>query len=199
MIKTRFTYLFWAFTIFLLAALNSCQKDSSVKDPDTVKSSFADSSSLSSPGNFLAATGTLKIKFNDSTYTFDASQDSIALINVRGEDDSRYFGITAINKNHDMSFGISSTGYIYSNIKRGIAGSQLLINTNVLKPEQYSLSKFSGDKDLGKIAVAQYNEGNQLVKGTFYTFLAKDAKPNSPFYRVEGSFDLKLNRDTTKQ
>lgn len=197
--RTRFTYLLPAFTIFLLVVISSCQKDAAVKDPETVKTSFADSSGFSSPGNFLAATGILKIKFDDSTYTFDASKDSIALINVHGDDNSRYFGITAINKNHDMSFGISSSGFIYSNIKRGIAGSQFLINTNVLKPEQYSLSKYSGDKDLGNINVAQYNEGNQLVKGTFYTFLAKDAKPNSPFYKVEGTFDLKLNRDTTRQ
>jgi hypothetical protein len=31
-----------------------------------------------------------------------------------------------------------------------------------------------------------------LAKGTFYTFLAKDAKAISPFVRVKGTFSLML-------
>ena len=199
MYKRRFTYLLCSLAMFVLAAVSSCQKDADVKEPKATNTNLADSSVFSAPGNFLAATGSLKIKFNDSTYTFDASQDSIAFINVHSDDDSRYFGITAINKKHDMSFGISSSGFVYSNIKRGIAGSQFLLNTDVMKPAlQYSLSKFSGVKDLGTINILKYNQGNELVKGTFSTFLAKDDKSNSPFYKVEGSFDLQLKKDSIK-
>jgi hypothetical protein len=39
---------------------------------------------------------------------------------------------------------------------------------------------------------AGYNAGNELAQGTFYTFLAKDDNANSPYYRVEGTFDLQL-------
>jgi hypothetical protein len=190
----KVTGLLAFFMIFLLAlTVTSCQKDADVKEPETSKSLAADSILASSAGNFLANSGTLKIKFNDSTYTFDASKDSIAFINVRVDDDNRYFGITAINKEHNMSFGISSSGFVYSNINRGVAGSQFLLNTNRQQAGlQYSLSKYSGEKDFGNINVIQYNQGKELAKGTFFTFLAKDDKANSPFYKVEGSFDLQL-------
>lgn len=184
--------------MILLVMISSCQKDPALKDPNTEKTSLnADSASVSTiiaaPGNYLAFTGTLTIKIEDSTYTFDASRDSIAFVNVHVDDNNRYFGITAINKEHTMSFGISSAGFINSNINSGIAGSQLLLNRDQNNPSlQYSLSKFAGQKDFGNINVVQYNQGNELAKGTFFTFLAKDDKANSPFYKVEGSFDLQL-------
>jgi len=190
----RFTRLLIFFVISLLALTEACQKDPAVSEPATSKTSIAaDSSVFSSPGNFLAVSGTLKLKYNDSTYTFDAAKDSIAFINVRVNDDTRYFGITAINKEHNMSFGISSSGFVYSNINRSIAGSQFLLSADDKKPAlQLSLSKYPAQKDFGNINIIQYNQGNELAKGTFYTFLAKDDKANSPYYRVEGSFDLQL-------
>ena len=182
------------FAISLLAVTTSCQKDPAVTEPGTSKTSIAaDSSLLSSPGNFLAVSGTLKVKYNDSTYAFDAAKDSIAFINVRVDDKTSYFGITAINKEHNMSFGISSSGFVYSNINRSIAGGQFLLSADDKKPAlQLSLSKYSGQKDFGNINVIQYNQGNELAKGTFVTFLAKDDKANSPYYKVEGTFDLQL-------
>jgi hypothetical protein len=57
---------------------------------------------------------------------------------------------------------------------------------------QLSLSKYPQNNDIGSITLDTYNQGSQLAKGTFVTFLAKDDKANSPYYRVEGSFDLKL-------
>ncbi len=190
----RFTNLLIFFAISLLAVTASCQKDPAVTDPGASKTNItADSSLFSTPGNFLAVTGTLKIKYNDSTYTFDAAKDSIAFINVRVDDNTSYFGITAINKEHNMSFGISSSGFVYSNINRSIAGGQFLLSADDKKPAlQLSLSKYSGQKDFGNINVAQYNQGNELAKGTFVTFLAKDDKANSPYYKVEGTFDLQL-------
>jgi hypothetical protein len=190
----RFTNLLTFFAISLLAVISSCQKDPAVSEPGSSKTSVAaDSSLFSSPGNFLAVSGTLKIKYNDSTYTFDASKDSIAFINVRVDNNNRYFGITAINKEHNMSFGISSAGFAFSNINRSIAGSQFLLATDEKKPAlQLSLSKYSGQKDFGNINIVQYNQGSELAKGTFYTFLAKDDNANAPYYKVEGSFDLQL-------
>ncbi|WP_295670628.1 hypothetical protein [uncultured Mucilaginibacter sp.] len=177
-----------------MAAISSCQKDSAVKSPDPSTTTVsADSTVLSSPNNFLAVSGTLKVKFNDSTYTFDAAADSIAFINVHSDDNSRYFGITAINKDHTMSFGISSAGFPYNNINRAIAGSQLIMSADTKQPAlQLSLSRYSAPKSLGNINLIEYNSTKELAKGTFYTFMAKDDKANSPYYRVEGTFDLKL-------
>jgi len=189
-----FTYLLCAIAIFLMAVISSCQKDPAVASPAQTTSSLnTDSSILSSPGNFLAVTGTLKVKFNDSVYTFDASKDSIAFINVNGDDQSRYFGITAINKEHTLSFGISSAGFAYSNVNRSIAGSQLLFSSDASKPSmQLALTKNAATNDLGNISLIQYKAGNELAKGTFYTFLSLDDKANAPYYRVQGSFDLQL-------
>jgi hypothetical protein len=183
--------------IILLAVTASCQKDDSVKAPETLKSLNADSSNVSSlvaaPGNYLAITGTLTVKIKDSTYTFDASKDSIAFINAHGEGNNRYFGITAINKAHTLSFGISSSGYVYSQTVNDVAGSQLLINPDNKKEAlEYSLSNFTGQKDSGSITVDIYNQGSELAKGSFFTFLATNNKATTPFNRVEGSFDLKL-------
>jgi hypothetical protein len=190
----RFTYLLFSFAVCILAVTSSCQKDPAVNAPANTTSTLnADSSVVSSPGNFLAVSGKLTVKFNDSVYTFDAVRDSIAFINVGADDNSRYFGITAINKEHTMSFGISSAGYAYSNITRDVAGSQFLVSNNDKKPAlQLSLSKYSTPKDLGNINLVQYKSGAELSKGTFVTFLAKDDKASSPYYRVEGAFDLQL-------
>ena len=92
-----------------------------------------------------------------------------------------------------MSFGISSSGFANSNITSGIAGGQLILATDANKTGlQYSLSRYTGQKDFGSINMLQYNQGTVLAKGTFFTFLATDDKANTPFYRVEGSFELKL-------
>ncbi len=191
-----FTYFLFAIAVFVLAAVSACQKDPAVNSPGPSTTSInADSSVVSSPGNFLAVSGTLKVKFNDSVYTFDAARDSIAFINVNGDDQSRYFGITAINKEHSVSFGISSAGFAFNNINRSIAGSQLLLSVDSKKPAlQLSLSRNQPDTkiDLGDLNLVEYKAGNELAKGTFYTFMATDDKPNSPYFRVEGSFDLKL-------
>ena len=189
-----FTYILFLFTVFFMAATSSCQKDPAVNSPNPSTTTVsADSTALSSPNNFLAVSGTLKIKFNDSTYTFDAATDSIAFINVHSDDNSRYFGITAINKDHSMSFGISSAGFPYNNINRAIAGSQFIMNGDAKQPAlQLSLSRYSAPKSLGNINLIEYNSTKELAKGTFYTFMSKDDKANSPYYRVEGTFDLQL-------
>ena len=195
----RFTKLFVSSLLLIMVMISSCQKDESVKDMDTVKpqiSSAIDSASTLSvsnnPDNFLAGKGTLKITIKDSTYTFDAATDSIAFINVHSGD-SKYFGITAINKAHTMSFGISSIGLASANTTSRIAGGQFLFKADDKKPVlQYTLTQFVGQDDSGKISIEKYNNENIIAKGTFFTFLAKDDKVNSPFYRVEGDFELQL-------
>jgi hypothetical protein len=192
----RFTKWFILYALLISVVVSSCQKDENVKDMETTKpATAADSTALginNNPDNFLAAKGTLKVTIEDSTYTFDAGTDSIAFINVHNGD-NKYFGITAINKAHTMSFGISSEGFASANINSKVAGSQFLFTVGEKKPLlQYTLTKFVGKDDAGKITIDQYNKNDTIAKGTFFTFLAKDDKENSPFYRVEGSFELQL-------
>ena len=195
----RFSKLFVSSLLLIMVMISSCQKDESVKDMDTVKPQLnagIDSASaanvVNNPDNFLAGKGTLKITIKDSTYTFDAATDSVAFINVHSGD-SKYFGITAINKAHTMSFGISSIGFASANTTSKVAGSQFLFKADDKKPElQYTLTQFVGQDDSGKISIEKYNNDNLIAKGTFFTFLAKDDKADSPFYRVEGSFELQL-------
>ena len=195
----RFSKLFVSSLLLIMVMISSCQKDESVKDMDTVKPQLnagIDSASaanvVNNPDNFLASKGTLKITIKDSTYTFDAATDSVAFINVHSGD-SKYFGITAINKAHTMSFGISSIGFASANTTSKVAGSQFLFKAEDKKPElQYTLTQFVGQDDSGKISIDKYNNDNLIAKGTFFTFLAKDDKADSPFYRVEGSFELQL-------
>jgi hypothetical protein len=195
--EIRFTKLLISFFMILLVVISSCQKDPDLKDTNMEKANLnADSanvSAITSSGNYLAVAGILTIKFKDSTYVFDASRDSIAFVNVQTDDTDRYFGITAINKEHTLSFGVSSAGFVNSNTIRTVAGSQLLLKPDENKSGlQYSLSRYTGQKDFGNINITQYNQGNELAKGTFVTFLAKDDKANTPFYKIEGSFDLRL-------
>jgi hypothetical protein len=192
----RFTKWFILYALLISVVVSSCQKDENVKDMETTKlATAADSTALginNNPDNFLAAKGTLKVTIEDSTYTFDAGTDSIAFINVHNGD-NKYFGITAINKAHTMSFGISSEGFASANINSKVAGSQFLFTVGEKKPLlQYTLTKFVGKDDAGKITIDKYNKDDTIAKGTFFTFLAKDDKENSPFYRVEGSFELQL-------
>ncbi|WP_184548775.1 hypothetical protein [Mucilaginibacter sp. FT3.2] len=194
--NSRFTKWFILCVLLISGVVSSCQKDDSVKAMDNTKEvAAADSASLgiiNTPGNFLASKGILKITIEDSTYSFDAATDSIAFINVHNGD-NKYFGITAINKAHTMSFGISSEGFAVANANSKVAGGQFLFTVGERKPLlQYTLTRFVGKDDTGKITLEKYNNQNIIAKGTFFTFLAKDDKESSPFYRVEGSFELQL-------
>jgi hypothetical protein len=186
------------FCLFMLisALFISCQKDENVKNLKTATSLQADSSiqlnSVSTPGNYLASKGTLKIKIQDSTYTFDAEQDSIAFVNINisGEE---YYGVTAINKAHTVSFGISSSAVPIAEMTSFVSGCQFLLRAPGKKNLEYTLTRNAPRPlDFGTIAIEQYNQDTILAKGTFHTYLAKDTKLNSPFYIAEGSFDLKV-------
>jgi hypothetical protein len=177
---------FIKFTLIILvlsAMVISCQKDQNVdlnlmkpvEKPDT--------------GNFIAVKGTLKITINDSTYIFNAATDSIAFVNVR-VDSNKYFGITAINKEHTMSFGISSLGSATSNISGDIAGGQWLFSADNKKGLQYSLAKYPDPEKPNKINLTQYMKDSVLTAGTFSAFMAQGTRPNAPIYKIQGTFNL---------
>jgi hypothetical protein len=189
----RFTNWYISFVLLLALMASACQKDQGDKAVDQKKAvAAADSALAATPAtNFLAASGTLTFDLQDSTYTFNATEDSIAFVNI-SVGDNRYFGITAINKAHTMSFAISSKGTAAAAITKGVEGSQLLLRPDALHIKQYSLTQFTEPGDAGVIDLLRYRQDSVLAKGTFFTFLAHDDKADSPFYRVEGTFNLKL-------
>jgi hypothetical protein len=185
--KGRFTRFFIFIALLLCVVIVSCQKDETAKADTATK---ADSSFVA-PDNYLAAGGTLTITVLDSTYSFDAAKDSIAFVNVHS-DDSSYFGITAINKAHKMSFGISSVGHALSNVSTPVAGSQFIISSGAKPSVQYALTDHAIAHDFGKINILHYKQDSLLVKGTFYTFLAKSDLVKGPATKVKGTFNLLL-------
>jgi uncharacterized protein YdeI (BOF family) len=178
---------------FLIAiAAFSCTKEEDVKAITAKKAdsmAIASNLNLTRP-NTLAVSGTLTVTVKDSTYTFDAKDDSIAVVNIY-LDNQKYFGITAVNKAHTMSFGISSPGYAADNTTKNIAGGQFLLSSKELSNE-YTLSQNTDVPEPGKIILTQYSRDSVLAKGTFVTYLGPDVKTTSPFYKVEGSFSLKI-------
>jgi hypothetical protein len=191
----RFTNWYVVLVLMLSAMASSCQKDTGEQAVDQkVIAANADSVlKETSPDNYLATEGILTIKMQDSTYTFDASKDSVAFVNMSAGD-NRYFGITAINKNHTMSFGISSKGAAADSLTKPVAGGQLLMMADVIHTRQYTLTQYAEPGDAGKINLLQYRQNDVLAKGNFFTFLSKDDEPNSSLYRVQGTFDLKLKK-----
>ena len=184
--NTRFTKCFIVIALFISGMIMSCQKDQDIKDD----ASKADSV-FTAPDNYLAVKGILTIALPDTTYSFDAAKDSIAFVNVHNGD-KQYFGITAINKAHNMSFGISSAGYALSNINTPVAGSQLILKPDNKLAIQYALTDHAIAQDFGKVALTTYKQDSVLATGTFYTFLAKDEKATTPAVKVKGTFSLKL-------
>ena len=178
--------------ILLLAVLfSSCQKDENVKVAQPVLDSTQKLNAASTPGNYLASKGTLKVKIKDSTYTFDASLDSIAFVNINIEG-KEYYGITAINKAHTVSFGISSLGAPIAEMPGNVAGCQFLMSAAGKSDLAYTLTRNATPEDYGTISIEKYNQDTLLAKGTFHTYLAKDTKKSSAFYVADGSFELKV-------
>lgn len=160
------------------------------KTADTQADSTQKLTELTAPGNFLINKGTLKIKLPDTTYTFDAAQDSIAFVNLN-IDGKEYYGVTAINKAHTVSFGISSLGAQIAEMTSNVSGCQLLLQPAGRLNTAYSLTRNTTPQDFGIILLDKYNQDTVLAKGTFHTYLAKDSKKSSATI-VEGSFELKV-------
>ena len=193
----RFSTYLLCFVLLIPALISSCQKDENVNSPKAETILQADSSKklnvLSAPGNYLATRGTLKIKMQDSTYTFDATRDSIAFVNIN-IDGEQYYGITAINKAHTASFGISSSGIPIVDMASYVSGAQFLLSVPGKKNLEYTLTRNARPQDYGTISVEKYNQDAVLAKGTFHTYLSQDTKKNTAFYTVDGSFELQVNK-----
>ena len=190
----RLSIRFFGLVLLLAVFLSSCQKDESVNDIKAAATQAkADSIQKlnAAPGNYLVNEGTLRIKVKDSTYTFDASQDSVAFVNVN-IDGKEYYGITAINKAHTVSFGISSLGAPIAEMPGTVAGCQFLLSTTDKTNLEYTLTHNITAQDYGTISIEKYNQDAVLAKGTFHTYLATGDKKNSPFIVVDGSFELKV-------
>ena len=153
-----------------------------VVKPDSISSAV----NANGPGAFLATKGSLNINVGDSTFTFDAAIDSIAFVNVE-LDSNQYFGITAINKAHTLSFGISSAGVARADTNAAIAGTQLLLNHDK-GAMQYTLAKNISLADVGKIYLIKFQQDSTLTRGTFYTTLA--VKGKTTYQRATGTFNL---------
>ncbi|MFD2870867.1 hypothetical protein ACFS5N_00215 [Mucilaginibacter ximonensis] len=173
--------------LFFTAGIISCQKDGQPENGALINPiTKADTSDNS--GNFFAAKGTLNITVDDSTYAFDAAKDSIAFINVN-IDSNKYFGLTAINKAHTISFGISSPGFAGPGLDNMIAGGQLLFNVDGKHIKQFALSNSVGNNLSNAIHLDQYMQDSVLTKGTFTTLMSKkDDDGNDQV--VSGSFYL---------
>lgn len=173
--------------LFLSAMIMSCQKDQQPSDGALAKPLIkADTSDNS--GNFFASKGTLSITVEDSTYTFDAAKDSIAFINVK-IDSNKYFGLTAINKAHTVSFGISSPGFAGPELDNMIAGGQVLFSADGKHIKQFSLSNKVGNNLSNAIHLEQYMQDSILTKGTFKTLMSKKGDEETEQV-VSGSFNL---------
>jgi hypothetical protein len=189
----RYTRWYVLFVMLLSGVISACQKDTGEEAVENHKIALAADSALkaSSPDNYLATSGTLTIKLKDSTYTFNAATDSVAFVNL-SSGDNRYFGLTAINKLHNVSFGISSKGIAADSITKAVAGGQLLVMQDAMHTHQYTLTQYAKPGDSGIIKLTSYMRTDTLAKGSFFTFLSKDDDNESPFYRVDGTFELKF-------
>lgn len=187
----RFPILFLGFLTLISVVLTACQKDENVTQTTAQLTDSIKASTSSASGNFLAGKGTLTVKLKDSTYTFNADQDSIAFVNI-SIDGEQYYGLTAINKVHTVSFGISSSGAPIDDVASNISGAQILLKGTGKKNLEYTLIQSEEPQKSGNISIEKYNQDTTLAKGTFHTILATDTRVSSPKYEVEGSFELKV-------
>ncbi len=177
--------------ILLSLAITSCQKEQ-FKDTQVNEINPNLLAKISMPGNYLASSGILTVTLKDSTYVFDAQKDSIAYVNLY-MDNKTYFGITAINKDHTLSFGISSPGFAQSNSIKNIAGSQFILTKGKSDNIQYALTQQADKQRISNMSLTAYAQDSTMAKGTFIAFLTPNVKSDSSFYHVQGKFDLKIN------
>ncbi|MES2807046.1 MAG: hypothetical protein V4619_00375 [Bacteroidota bacterium] len=177
-----FQFVFIA--MICVTAVWSCKKDAAV-NYTVEKTTRTDTSNNS--GNFLATKGSLDITIGDTTYSFNAAKDSIAFINVN-IDSNKYFGITAINQQHTMSFGISSPGFAAPQVVNTIAGGQLLFSKS--SSGQFTLSQSKGRGLFNQISLDQYMQDSLITSGTFNAVMINKTGGDSTIVTAKGSFNL---------
>lgn len=188
--------LYYIFCLLLLSAVMvSCQKEQNLKDTQLNEINPNLLAKISMPGTYLASSGILTVTIKDSTYVFDAKKDSIAYVNLY-LDNKTYFGITAINKEHTLSFGISSPGFAQANQRKDIAGSQFIVSAGNTANIQYALTPSASLQRISTISFNRYAQDTTMAKGNFIAYLTPSMKSDSSFYQVKGEFDLKLSNKT---
>lgn len=198
MLKKDYSYFLLALVLFAQVLISSCRKDNESGLPNTEISELkSDSSQINSRTNatqyLLASSGKLQIKVNNTSYSFDAVRDSIVFIYVHPDDSSAYYGITAINKEHTLSFGLSSPGILQTKVATKIGGTQLLVKSSENKPiTEYALSVTNSMKDPGSIKLQHLSLLNGPASGTFSTFLTVSSISPSSVYKVSGKFNLQF-------
>ncbi|RYY36807.1 MAG: hypothetical protein EOP46_05100 [Sphingobacteriaceae bacterium] len=188
---TKFTHVLVVIVMLCTAFITSCRKDESL---DSFLDEKTDTTTVTtSLGSFLATDGKLKVTWEDTTYVFDAEVDSIAFVKVDTAG-NQYFGVTAINKEHNISFGISGVGAAENKAKTTVAGGQLLFQLSKEKAASYTLSREAHKLDSGKFNLKKYAEEDDEVqaKGNFTTYLVHYADKDSVLHKVTGTFDLKF-------
>ena len=194
--KMRHSRILLANTFLLMALLivgSACRKEDNVAATSTKPDSTAINSFFTNPGNYLATSGTLELKVNGTTLNFDAATDSIALVNLTTVGNKQFYGLSAINKAHTASFGITSAGLLHVSGESDVAGSQLLVLSADKQPvTAYSLSAASLKTGTGSLNFNQFAKDSLLTKGRFITYLTKNGAQAGTSIKVEGSFSLQF-------
>ena len=180
--------------VFFSLMFAACQKEqdiTAINKSDIKKDSIKSNITLSNPDNFLASSGLLTLRVDDSTYVFDAAKDSVAFVNIN-LDSTKFFGIAAINKAHTLSFGVSSQGIVATDVNNPIAGFQLLLSQGDKAGVQYTLPKNVDASQAGKLNITRYLQDSTLAQGTFYSILSRQSEKGLNYRRVTGSFKLHL-------
>lgn len=191
-----YSFILIALIASAILLVSSCRKDNELSQPSNESIALkADTTQLfnstSSTQYLLARAGKLQLSVNDTVYTFDARSDSIVFIYMHQNDTSAFFGITAINKAHTLSFGISSAGILRSNISSKVAGSQLLVKSSENNPTiEYALSSLKSQNSPGSINFKRVSQSNGIAIGIFSTFLTLNNKSNTTEYKVNGTFNI---------
>ncbi len=191
---TKFIYTCAIIFVAVMLIFSSCRKDDNQASTTNTKTdSTAINSFLANPGNYLASSGTLVLRVNGTVLSFDASTDSIALINLTTPGKQQYYGLSAINKAHTASFGITSAGVLHVRGESGVAGSQLLILASDKQPvSAYSLSATNPKNSLGSLNFDTFTKDSLATKGSFVTYLTQNSNQATGTYTVEGSFNLRF-------
>ncbi len=192
----RHSKLLLAYTLMLMALLifgTACRKDDSLAATTTKADSTSINSFFTNPGNYLATSGILELKVNGTILNFNATTDSIALVNLTTVGNKHFYGLSAINKAHTASFGITSAGVLHVSGGSSIAGSQLLVLSADKQPvTAYSLSTASLKTGVGSLNFNRFAKDSLLTMGSFVTYLTKNDGLANTSIKVEGSFSLQF-------
>ena len=85
-------------------------------------------------------------------------EDSIAFVNLTYKWQANTMGLTAINKAHTVSFGISSSAVPIAEIDSYVSGCQFLLRPPGKTNLEYTLTRNASSQGFGTISIEQYNQ-----------------------------------------